>query len=329
MMNSIKKKNLLLTAALLCASQSLFAVTIEEAFSVPDGVTVSVTNDVRNPWTVTESSELYSYVSGDGYWTWNPETGTEEWIDNVTSITFHNESGKALFAAFSWKKDEMNSLYCVTNTGDTKYCNYDWEYYGNYSSESIIIAIDGSLTFRNCPMDGSARIKDLAFYIATPEMEAGANHSDTFTDANGSTWGYHINALGTGATITSYSGSDFMIIVPESIEYNGYTFPIDAIGANVFQNNTNISSVILPNSIKQIGNYVFDGCNNLRTVSIPELTTSIGHYAFRGCNNISSIELPDNITYVGEGVFYESGITAVTIPSRLNSIPNNAFHYCM
>ena len=56
--------------------------------------------------------------------------------------------------------------------------------------------------------------------------------------------------------------------------------------------------------------------------------TYIGNGSFNGCGKLTSISLPDSLTSIGKGVFTNSGITSLTLPSGMTSIPNYAFDGC-
>ena len=44
--------------------------------------------------------------------------------------------------------------------------------------------------------------------------------------------------------------------------------------------NTEITDLVIPNSVTSIGSYAFYGCSGLTSVTIPNSVTSIGKYAF-------------------------------------------------
>ena len=65
--------------------------------------------------------------------------------------------------------------------------------------------------------------------------------------------------------ITKYTGSDTVIEIPES--YKNYK--VTVIGASVF-NNSKITEVTIPSSIKQIEDYAFSSCHSLTKVNLSE-----------------------------------------------------------
>ncbi len=53
-------------------------------------------------------------------------------------------------------------------------------------------------------------------------------------------------------------------------------FPVTIIRPYAFEKHAEITSVVIPNSIKKIGGYAFRGCIGLRQVAIPASVTEIG-----------------------------------------------------
>ena len=92
---------------------------------------------------------------------------------------------------------------------------------------------------------------------------------------------------------------------------------------------TEITNLIIPNSVTSIENYAFEGCSGLTSVTIPNSVTSIGKEAFEGCSGLTSVTIPNSVTSIGGGAFNGcSGLTSVTIPNSVTSIGNYAFAHC-
>ena len=137
--------------------------------------------------------------------------------------------------------------------------------------------------------------------------------------------------------ITKYTGSDTVIEIPES--YKNYK--VTVIGASVF-NDSKITEVTIPSSIKQIEDYafsscleilnnsVFFNCSELREIKLPSTLKEIGPRAFSGAA-LNNVVLPDSgkLTKIDEYAFYQSReLTDITIPACITSIPDNVFAEC-
>ncbi len=107
---------------------------------------------------------------------------------------------------------------------------------------------------------------------------------NTFTPTEGVV--YTVSADGTYAEVTSYTGTDKMVIIAET--YND--LPVTHIGDEAFGMfaKTYITSVVIPNSVTHIGNWAFFGLG-LTEVVIPSSVTSIGSQAFAYCYNLENI----------------------------------------
>ena len=70
--------------------------------------------------------------------------------------------------------------------------------------------------------------------------------------------------------------------------------------------------------------YVWFYGNNMYTYN-----DELGDYAFHGCSGLTSLTLPSRVTSIGDQTFYGcSGLTSLTIPSGVTSIGKNAFQGC-
>ncbi|MBQ8927124.1 MAG: leucine-rich repeat protein, partial [Oscillospiraceae bacterium] len=93
-----------------------------------------------------------------------------------------------------------------------------------------------------------------------------------------------------------------------------------------FNNQGELSSVIIPEGVTSIGESAFYGCTGLTSVTIPEGVTSIAGYAFYGCTGLSSIVIPEGVTSIGETAFYGcTSLSTIIIPDSVTSFGGNAF----
>ena len=66
------------------------------------------------------------------------------------------------------------------------------------------------------------------------------------------------------------------------IAFKYYSNPL-IYAHHLYMNGSEITNLVIPNSVTSIGNYVFYNCSGLTSITIPNSVTSIGEYAFNGC----------------------------------------------
>ena len=105
---------------------------------------------------------------------------------------------------------------------------------------------------------------------------------------------------------TPYRGD---IEIPSSVIYNGTEYTVTSIGAGAFfpyyiyEGESYITSVTIPNSVTTIGVGAFQGCSGLTSLTIPNSVTTIGWGAFECCSGLTSVTIPNSVTTIGEMTF--------------------------
>ena len=154
--------------------------------------------------------------------------------------------------------------------------------------------------------------------------------------------------------LVDYLGNSQDIYLPESYKNGSYT-----IKNTVFSNNTNITSIKIPNKVTSIEEGSFDGCTGLtkveidcknidnwfknntsiKNVIIGNNVTSIGDYAFSGCFNLTGISVESGNTIYDSrnncNAIIETatnkliaGCQNTTIPNSVTNIGDYAFYCC-
>ncbi len=125
------------------------------------------------------------------------------------------------------------------------------------------------------------------------------------------------------------------VIVPDiaawcRIEFNGaLSNPLYYAKHLYCDETTEITNLIIPNSVTSIGDWAFGRCSGLTSVTIPNSVTSIGEYAFYYCSGLTSVTIPNSVTSIGNHAFYGcSGLTSVTIGNSVTSIGTAALYGC-
>ena len=121
----------------------------------------------------------------------------------------------------------------------------------------------------------------------------------------------------------------------ESITSISFPETITTIGTNAFYKCSSLTNITIPASVKKLENGTFTWCTNLLAVSLPEGLISIGgdpsnsgSGLFGQCKRLSTVILPTTVTNIGASAFSGSGITSMTLPSKLRTIGSYAFYDC-
>lgn len=162
---------------------------------------------------------------------------------------------------------------------------------------------------------------------------------------------YNINSDNKSVSVSLKNGKRKNTI-PESVKYNGVSYPVTSIADNAFLGCDWLTSITIPASVTSIGDNAFLGCCNLTSVSIqgaltsigsdtfgdckaladitiPGTVTSIGNDAFRLCSSLTSIVIPNSVTEIGERAFLGcSGLTSLSISSTITTIGESVFDSC-
>ncbi|MBR2138863.1 MAG: leucine-rich repeat domain-containing protein [Bacilli bacterium] len=100
--------------------------------------------------------------------------------------------------------------------------------------------------------------------------------------------------------VVNYTGSEKNVIIPSVYQY----LPVESIKSYAFNNNEQVETIKLPDTIKQIGANAFNGCTNLYSINLPYSIDTIGNAAFYDCTNLRSITIPKTIQTINEYAFY-------------------------
>ena len=113
------------------------------------------------------------------------------------------------------------------------------------------------------------------------------------------------------ASVTSLGSGIFLYC----INLRSVTFEkgisISDIPSNSFYSCESLTSVYIPDGVKNIGNNAFGQCQSLTDVRIPLGVESIGKNAFGKCTALTQIHIPNSIRTIGQQAFYLSSITDV------------------
>lgn len=103
--------------------------------------------------------------------------------------------------------------------------------------------------------------------------------------------------------------------------YGGSTFTGAFLGC------TELTEVIVPDSVITIGPGAFYNCTSLEKINIPNSVTDIEMCAFARCDSLKNIKIPNSVKNIGDLAFESSGLTEIIVPSSA-SIDSRTFLRC-
>ena len=103
----------------------------------------------------------------------------------------------------------------------------------------------------------------------------------------------------------SWEGSIFAAQKNNIKSFDGFQYftGIKTIPYTCFYECSEMTSIILPDTLKEIGEYSFRGCSALESITIPEGVTAIGGGAFQICKLLTSIVIPSSVESIGGYTF--------------------------
>lgn len=102
-----------------------------------------------------------------------------------------------------------------------------------------------------------------------------------------------------------------------------------AIGEMAFQDCSGLTLDRLPASLRFVGSRAFRGCGKLTLTGLPSGLQSIGWGAFEGCKSLTVSKLPDGIKALEKAVFSGcSGLALTALPDSVEFIGESAFYDC-
>ena len=192
--------------------------------------------------------------------------------------------------------------------------------------------------------------------LAEDELDHPSAPAETSGD-----WEYRVLENGT-AEITGYNGNAETLEIPSQLDGHAVTSIGD--GAFFAPGILSLTSVTIPDSVKETGVNPFEACLNLTEIkvspeheylavidgaliskpdmrlvccpmniqgvyAIPQGVREIGDNAFLGCDSLTSVTIPEGVTSIEDWAFYGcDSLTSVTIPEGVTSIGYEAFAWC-
>lgn len=167
-------------------------------------------------------------------------------------------------------------------------------------------------------------------------------------NASGEGLKYQIEADGTATVIDHVKSDEYYVAIPRYFEGHMVT----RIGKRAFANKFYVSSVTIPDTVKEIDSEAFAVCINLKSINIPKSvvtvqnnafanscietatfedgTTVIPDYMFSGCGSLKSVQMPETVKQIGYWSFANcKNLRLEALPPYLEKLSRNSFAGCV
>ena len=109
---------------------------------------------------------------------------------------------------------------------------------------------------------------------------------------------YYYDDESGNAKVTSGQGVTGSIVIPNVITIENIDYPVVSIAENAFAECTEITSIVIPNSVTTIEAQAFLGCSSLASITFSENLERIGISAFYRTAWLNN--QPDGLVYTGK-----------------------------
>lgn len=104
--------------------------------------------------------------------------------------------------------------------------------------------------------------------------------------------------------INGYTGLGGIVTIPSNIG----GLPVTVVGRGwnlepIFSSDRPVTSLVIPEGVKEISGGAFNGCSDLEYISIPNTVESIGPLAFSNCSRLENVNIPAGVTYISPFAF--------------------------
>ncbi len=161
----------------------------------------------------------------------------------------------------------------------------------------------GMLAFREC-----TNLAEVTFN-GTPEIETRAfentawENSESATELKKISGNFKYQISNDSVQITGTEEKiQGELVIPSEID----GLPVTSVEWDAFLNNTEMTSVILPDTLQSIKQSAFYGCTALTSVAIPANVTSIEKLAFAECTALETVTFAGDAPTMDKDVFYHT-----------------------
>lgn len=125
--------------------------------------------------------------------------------------------------------------------------------------------------------------------------------------------------------LSKYSGNGGEVKIPDAYD----KYKVTVIGHSVF-NDKNVTSLEIPDSVRELKDYAFASNRELKSVKLPENLEKMGTNVFFNCTSLETVEFNKKLKEIGFSSFCGTALKSVTFPEDgvMTSLGPNIFFQC-
>lgn len=103
-----------------------------------------------------------------------------------------------------------------------------------------------------------------------------------------------------------------------------------AIGERAFEDNQQLTGIVIPDGVGSLGEFAFSGCSALTTATIGNGVETIQRGVFNACDALEKVFIGENVTTISEDAFANNANLITEIHCRAQNPPllhEDAFQY--
>lgn len=292
---------------------------------------VTISNVYHSYWTSSSNGSLVEYYTDD-------EIPSNAFYGNKTIRSMVLPSSLKRIGNNAFR--EMDLMYSTLEVPDgvTYIGESAFSYNGENGVELVLPSTLDSIcgSFRNCDFKCELKLTDNIRYIGGGSFEGTPNFHGTFhipsklkTLQDGMFKGLGRDGSFTGEIELPQGYTE----LPKEM-FRGLSLKkrialkipagFKTIGENAF-NGIRLSSLQLNDDLEDIGGGAFQGCYLYSQITLPQNVQHIGNGAFGWAALEGELTIPESCLNIETGAFTQNSLSKVTLPSKLEVIPNDMF----
>ncbi len=214
------------------------------------------------------------------------------------------------------------------------------------TADATFLGYPDGQSFKGAPVDNVTITVDMNVFTA--EVEISDDDTDT-PEVEGIL--YKIDREAKTAAVTGCIATLTDLNIPATITVVSGEYTVTSVAANAFNANKTVTSVTLPATIAAVETDAFRNMSNLKTVNINDLTAWCGIVFANGNANpiynvyptqqskwgsvkvageaVTTLEIPEGVTSLSRSFYGFKALTAVTLPSTLETLGDQSFANCV